>query len=88
MPGADDDQRPELARLAERILAQEVRDFTTLSTAAVQAARDPGPESLWGLDQAAAGGNGGAQGALRTPRSRFRDGSSRCTTTPRSCSYC
>lgn len=64
MPGSDDDQRPELARLAERILAQEVRDFTTLFTAAVQAARDPGPESLWGLDQAAAGGNEGAQGAL------------------------
>lgn len=62
--GSDIDPRPELARLSERILDQEIRDYTALFDDAVDALHDPRPETLWARDRQAAGRNKAAIAAL------------------------
>lgn len=61
---SDIDPRPELARLSERILGQEIRDYTALFDDAVGALHDPRPGSLWARDRKAAGRNKAAIAAL------------------------
>lgn len=68
----DDDPRPELARLSERILEQERRDYATLLSEALSAAERPSPGSRWHVDRESASGNEVAAASLADGAHQFQ----------------
>lgn len=67
----EEDWRPALARLGERILKQEITDYTKLFEAAVGAAKNPPQGSTWEADLQTAKGNEAAEAALAYASEQF-----------------
>lgn len=68
----EDDIRPELARLSERILRQEQRDYEKLLAEAWTAVESPLPGSKWHNDRQGAEGNEIAEASLAYATEQFQ----------------
>ncbi|NUU19525.1 hypothetical protein HP550_19935 [Cellulomonas humilata] len=69
---SEDDPRPELARVAERVIEQETRSYRSLFTDAGRAVNEPVAGSLWHADSACARGNEVADGSLAYAVGQFQ----------------